>query len=188
MLALESDMQGAAGVVVNSPTPVAVISRMDYRQLAGYTTLLLIVNVVLILSPHLPVIGVESHGARSWINLGMRLQPGEFAKITVILLDAGLIARYGAQLDDFREYLKVLGIMAVPFLCIMTQPDLGTGLVYLFIDAVALVMGGARLRHLLITLAGVRATQVNLYDIVLDYLDSQGMWDAQRIGEAQADA
>lgn len=130
-----------------------IISRMDYRQLAGYTTLLLIVNVVLILSPHLPVIGVESHGARSWINLGMRLQPGEFAKITVILLDAGLIARYGAQLDDFREYLKVLGIMAVPFLCIMTQPDLGTGLVYLFIDAVALVMGGARLRHLLITLA-----------------------------------
>ncbi len=56
---------------------------------------------------------------------------------TVILLDAGLIARYGAQLDYFREYLKVLGIMAVPFLCIMTQPDLGTGLVYLFIDAVA---------------------------------------------------
>lgn len=126
--------------------------QLDYRQLASYTTVLLIINVVLILSPHLPVIGVESKGAQSWINVGMQLQPGEFAKITVILLDASVLARYGGNLDDPREYMKALGYIAVPFLCIMTQPDLGTGLVYLFIGAVTLVMGGSRLKFLLITL------------------------------------
>lgn len=126
--------------------------QLDYRQLSSYTTVLLIINVALILSPHLPVIGVESKGAQSWINVGMQLQPGEFAKITVILLDASVLARYGGNLDDPREYMKALGYIAVPFLCIMTQPDLGTGLVYLFIGAVTLVMGGSRLKFLLITL------------------------------------
>ena len=117
--------------------------------------LFLVVNIVLILSPHLPVIGVTTMGATSWVKIGPlpQLQPGEFAKITVILLDAAIMARYGGKLDDVREYLKAVGLMLVPFACIMTQPDLGTGLVYLFIGAVALVVGGARPKYLLITLA-----------------------------------
>ena len=127
--------------------------QLDYRQLSSYTTVLLVINVVLILSPHLPVIGVESKGAQSWINVGMQLQPGEFAKITIILMDAALVARYGGRLDDLREYLKVILFILVPFLAIMTQPDLGTGLVYLAIGAMALVAGGARPKYLLITLA-----------------------------------
>lgn len=52
-----------------------------------------------------------------------------------------------------REYLKVVFFILVPFLAIMTQPDLGTGLVYLAIGAMALVAGGARSKYLLITLA-----------------------------------
>lgn len=129
-----------------------VMYRIDYRQLAGFTTLLLVVNVALILSPHLPFIGVEQKGAQSWINIGMQIQPGEFAKITVILLDASVMARYGGRLDDLGEYAKALAYIAIPFLAIMTQPDLGTGLVYLVIGAVTLVMGGARVKYLLVTL------------------------------------
>ena len=139
--------------------------QLDYRQLSSYTTVLLVINVVLILSPHLPVIGVESKGAQSWINVGMQLQPGEFAKITVILLDASVLARYGGRLDDPREYMKALGYIAVPFLCIMTQPDLGTGLVYLFIGAVTLVMGGSRLKFLLITLGAFVAAIAAVFAI-----------------------
>lgn len=143
----------AVGIVV-----MIVFWRFDYRRLSEFTTLFLIVNVVLILSPHLPLIGVEAKGAQSWINVGMQIQPGEFAKITVILLDASVMARYRGKLDDPREYLKALGLMLIPFVCIMTQPDLGTGLVYLFIAAVALVVGGARPKFLLLTLlAGVIA-------------------------------
>ena len=128
--------------------------RFDYRRLSDFTTVFLIVNVVLILSPHIPGLGTDAGmGAKSWIKLGMQIQPGEFAKITVILMDASVMARYGGRLDDPREYMKALGIMLVPFLCIMTQPDLGTGLVYLCIAAFALVMGGARAKYLLITLA-----------------------------------
>ena len=131
---------------------MVVLWSFDYRRLAEMTRNLLIVNIVLILSPHLPIIGVNTMGATSWINIGIQVQPGEFAKITVILMDASIVAKYRGKLDDPREYLKAVGLMLVPFICIMTQPDLGTGLVYIFIAAVALVMGGARPRFLLATL------------------------------------
>jgi rod shape determining protein RodA len=140
-----------AGVAVGAVIMVVIWS-FDYRRLSDYTTVFLIVNIVLILSPHLPVIGVTTMGATSWIDIGVQIQPGEFAKITVILLDASIMARYGGKLDDVREYLKAVALMLVPFVCIMTQPDLGTGLVYLFIGAVALVVGGARPKYLIITL------------------------------------
>lgn len=88
----------AAGIVA-----MIVAWRFDYRRLSDFTTLFLIVNVVLILSPHIPGLGVEAKGAQSWIKLGIQIQPGEFAKITVILLDASVMARYGGRLDDARE-------------------------------------------------------------------------------------
>lgn len=151
----------------------------DYRLLSGMVGVLLVVNVLLILSPHLPIIGVEAKGAQSWIKVGIQLQPGEFAKVTVILLAASVVARYGGRLDDAREYLKSVGILLIPFLCIMTQPDLGTGLVYLFISAVALVVGGARPKFLLLTLlAGVLAIiAVFAIDEVLKYETSPGEYE-----------
>lgn len=132
---------------------MVLVWRFDYRRLSDFTTIFLVVSIVLILSPHIPGLGTDAGmGAKNWIKLGIQVQPGEFAKITVILLDASIMARYGGRLDDPREYAKTLGMMLVPFACIMTQPDLGTGLVYLFIGAVALVVGGARPKYLLITL------------------------------------
>lgn len=132
---------------------MVLVWRFDYRRLSDFTTIFLVVSIVLILSPHVPGLGTDAGmGAKNWIKLGIQVQPGEFAKITVILLDASIMARYGGRLDDPREYAKALGLMLIPFACIMTQPDLGTGLVYLFIGAVALVVGGARPKYLLITL------------------------------------
>ena len=143
-----------AGVAVGAII-MALIWMFDYRRLSEYTTLFIVLNVALILSPHVPGIGVNTMGATSWVKIGPlpQIQPGEFAKITVILLDASIMARYQGRMDDVREYCKAVCLMLIPFVCIMTQPDLGTGLVYLFIAAIALVVGGARLKHLLITLA-----------------------------------
>ena len=138
----------AVGIVA-----MAALWHFDYKNLAGYVKLFLIINVALILSPHLPFIGVHTMGATSWIKIGMQVQPGEFAKVTVILLDAAIVAQYNDRLSQPRIYLKALGLMLVPFAAIMTQPDLGTGLVYLFIGAVALLVSRAPVRFLLITVA-----------------------------------
>lgn len=151
----------------------------DYRKFGALTYPLLIVSVVLILSPHLPGIGRTVMGATSWIYIGMQVQPGEFAKVTVVLFAASLLARYNGRLDSAREYCKCVALLLVPFLCIMTQPDLGTGLVYLFISAVVLVMGGARLRFLLISLGLFIAAICCVFavDEVLKYQLEDGTWE-----------
>ena len=148
----------AAGFVL-----MLLVWRFDYRKLEGYAPVLLVVTLALILSPHLPGIGVTNNGATSWINVGTQIQPGEFAKITVILLDAAVVSRYGGRIDDPREYLKVLAYILVPFLAIMTQPDLGTGLVYLVIGAFSLVMGGTKARYLLVTLGACALAVVAVF-------------------------
>ncbi len=151
----------AIGVVL-----MLLIWRFDFRRLADYSIVFLIINIVLILSPHIPGLGTDAGtGTQSWIYIGMQVQPGEFAKITVILMDASVMARYNGKLDDPGQYLRALVIMLIPFICIMTQPDLGTGLVYLFIMAVALVIGGARVKYLLITLAAAIAAVILLFGV-----------------------
>ncbi|MDD6651708.1 MAG: rod shape-determining protein RodA [Eggerthellales bacterium] len=145
--------------------------KIDYHQMSDYVMFFLIVNVVLIFLPALPVVGLEVNGARSWFKLGpLSFQPGEFAKVSVILLAACVVSRYGGNLNRADEYLKALLIMAVPFVCILTQPDLGTGLVYLFIGGVALIIGGARAKYILITLAVIAGGIIALFtlDPILD--------------------
>ncbi len=157
----------AVGVVL-----FVLITRMDYHVLSGYTTVFLIINVVLLLSPHIPGIGVEVNGGQSWINVGIQLQPGEFAKVTVVLLAASVMARYGGRLNDLREFIKALLILAVPFICVMTQPDLGTGLVYLMIAGFALIIGGANWRFIVVTIAVLVAlvAAILMIDPLLDQL------------------
>lgn len=153
--------------VVAGAVIMFVLFRFDYHQLSHYLVLFLIINVVLILMPHAPIIGMSAKGATSWVSIGgSSFQPGEFAKVTVILLDASVVSRYGGRLNDPREYLKSLGIMLIPFICIMTQPDLGTGLVYLFIAGVALVVGGAKPQFIWLTLGVLVVGVVGLF--VLD--------------------
>ena len=155
---------------------MALVWAFDYRKLAGATKPLLIITVVLILSPHLPVIGVTTMGATSWINIGMQVQPGEFAKVTVVLFAASLVSRYNGQLGELREYCKVVGLLLIPFICIMTQPDLGTGLVYLFISATVLVMGGARVKYLVWSVVLLVAVIVSVFfvDELLKYTTEDG--------------
>ncbi len=168
------------GVAVGAICMLA-LWHVDYRRFGDMWLVFLIVSVALILSPHIPGLGTDAGmGATSWIKIGIQVQPGEFAKVTVILLAASLVARYGGQLDQAREYAKVLGILLVPFLCIMTQPDLGTGLVYLFISAMALIVGGARPKFLLVTLlVGILAVAALLLvdEFVFKYETSPGVYE-----------
>ncbi len=160
----------AAGLVA-----MVVLWRVDYRVVSNMTVPLLVVTLALILSPHVPGLGTDAGmGARCWINVGIQIQPGEFAKIAVILLDASVLARYGGRLDDVREYLKVLGYILAPFVAIMTQPDLGTGLVYLFIGAVTLVVGGVRVKYLLITLGACVAAVALVFAVDQLYVTATG--------------
>lgn len=161
----------ALGICIGIVLMVA-LWMFDYRKLSGMVLPLLILDVVLLLSPHIPGIGITVSGATSWVNIGIQFQPGEPAKLVTILLMAAVVAKYRGAINSGREYLKVLGIIAIPFVCIMTQPDLGSGLVILIIGMTVLFVGGANRKWLLITLAVaiVGIAGILILDPVLDSL------------------
>ena len=173
----------AAGIVA-----MVVLWRVDYRVVSNMTMPLFVVSLLLILSPLVPGLGTDAGmGARCWINVGIQIQPGEFAKITIIMLDASVLARYGGRLDDPREYLRALGYILAPFVAILLQPDLGTGLVYLFIGAVVLVVGGARLKYLLITLGACAAAVALVFAVDQLYVTITGSQEYLILKQYQRD-
>ncbi|MGI6216644.1 MAG: rod shape-determining protein RodA [Coriobacteriales bacterium] len=155
-----------------------IMWKIDYSVFAPAMIPLLVIDVILLLSPHLPIIGYSAGGATSWVNIGIRFQPGELAKVVTILLMASIVSRYQGRIDDPKEYMKCLGVLLVPFLCIMTQPDLGTGLVFLVIGFTILFIGGANRKLLIITIVVLIAliALVFLIDPVLDDLFGQDVF------------
>lgn len=133
-----------------------VVWRYDYRALANMTTVLLVLDVVLMLLPHVPGLGANAKGMTGWIVIpliGLRFQPSELAKIITILLMAGLTAQYNGKIETLRDYVRLCAILCVPFFLILSQPDLGTGLVILVLGATIIICGGAKRSWVLVTIA-----------------------------------
>ncbi len=132
---------------------MAIAWWFDYRKLSNALIPLLILDVLLLLSPHFPGIGHSSNGATSWIIIfGQQIQPGEFSKVVTILLFAAMLAKYEGHLSDLKDYLKALAVIMIPVLCLLTQPDLGTALVIFAIGFTILFVGGASRKYMFITL------------------------------------
>ncbi len=75
------------------------------------------------------LIGTSAMGAQSWINIGgFYVQPSEFAKLAAILLLAGVLSRFPVERPV--DLLRPTGMIALPWLLVFIQPDLGTSLVF----------------------------------------------------------
>lgn len=88
------------------------VARIDYhfwRRFAIPAYLVSVVLVLLVLTP----LGIESHGARRWLNLGLSLQPAEVAKVGMIIFFASVICKIGKQIETPRGFLYTIG-MATP--------------------------------------------------------------------------
>jgi rod shape determining protein RodA len=127
---------------------------VDYRQLSRSAYALLAFGIALLIGVW--GFGRVAFGARRWLTLGpLSFQPSELVKIFLILS----FARYFSDTHRqgrlrFRDLLIPLIMVAIPFVLIAKQPDLGTALV-LFVMAILLVFAsGFPLKPLLI-LAGI---------------------------------
>jgi rod shape determining protein RodA len=82
------------------------------------------------------IIGVSALGAQSWISIGgFNVQPSEFAKVAAILLLAHVLSRYPVERPV--DLVRPVATIALPWLLVLVQPDLGSSLVF---GAVLLVM------------------------------------------------
>ena len=75
------------------------------------------------------LIGTTALGAQRWISVGpLNVQPSEFAKIAAILLVAAVLSRHPVERPV--DLLRPFGVIAIPWLLVFIQPDLGTSLVF----------------------------------------------------------
>jgi cell division protein FtsW (lipid II flippase) len=107
--------------------------RQDFRRLESYKYVIGFGALVLLVMPALPGIGREINGARLWVGRGeFQFQPGEFAKILMIVFLAGYLREKRevlaqGRLKDFGPLLLIWGgAMAV----LVQTNDLGSGLLY----------------------------------------------------------
>ncbi len=117
---------------------------LDYRILGRYAYILHAFGILLLLVVLL--FGKGVFGSQRWLVLGgVRLQPSEFVKLTLILA----LARY---FDD-SKYEGTLGLRQLlapgllvlfPFLLVAQQPDLGTALTLLLIFGAVVFVAGLR--------------------------------------------
>ena len=133
-------IQGAAyligfGVIV-------FLANMDYTVLQEFEKPLYIFSILFLLTPYLPFIGVESHGARSWINLGFTtFQPSEIVKITFVLLTANYLQRNRDKLFTFRSVMMA-ALYSAPFILIVLKDDFGSAVVFIVMWIVMLFFAG----------------------------------------------
>ncbi len=97
----------------------------------------------------IPVIGVESYGAKRWINLGFStIQPSEFAKFGLVIFVAAQTAVYGA--DKFHTMaVPLLGGLSVCLL-LMLEPNMSVTVCVFTVVFSMLFFAGAKIRHLLL--------------------------------------
>lgn len=87
--------------------------------------------VILLLLVTLAV-ATDIKGSRSWLMLGpVHLQPAEFAKFATGLALAKLLGSYRFELTTPQNFLKAVGLIALPMLIIILQKEAGSALVFL---------------------------------------------------------
>ncbi len=128
---------GLAGLVV------AVL--FDYRTLLKISFPLYCATLLPLV--YLLFFGVRIQNVKSWIRFGsFQFQPAELAKISTALLVAYLFENEDDGKLRISAFVKLGAIVAVPFLLVFLQPDLGLALTMLPLLAVGLFFGGLPVR------------------------------------------
>ena len=95
--------------------------------------------------------GVEGDaGAKSWINIGIRVQPSEIAKVLIIITLGHLLPAITRRWIGMTTMFKSLIHIGVPTAIIFIQPDLGMAIVFGVMWMVMVWAAGLRLKHIAI--------------------------------------
>jgi rod shape determining protein RodA len=135
----------AIGFVVGflGAIPLAII---DYRVWRRFLRPIYGLAIVMLLA--VTLMGATVNGSTSWLDVGpVQVQPSEFAKPLMIVVLAGFFAE--KAVGEHEVFLKALGIIAVPGLLVLVQPDLGTATVFGAVFLIMAYVAGARLIQLL---------------------------------------
>ncbi|MBI4388005.1 MAG: rod shape-determining protein RodA [Candidatus Omnitrophica bacterium] len=121
---------------------------IGYRKLLNLSTILYWFSVVVL--GLVLFVGHTRHGAQRWLPLGpLALQPSEFCKLATILMLSQFLAERVKEYGQIKSFLIGVFLIAIPFVLIFKQPDLGTALIFIPMLLGMLFAWGIRLRYLL---------------------------------------
>ena len=131
-----------------------LLSNVKSSTLKKVSPLLYLVGLALLGMVFLPVLGVESYGAKRWLNLGFfTIQPSEYAKFFMVMA----IARFASEADmkKFVNVLFVLFLGGAVCVLIMLEPNMSITMCAVAVVFVMLFASGARIKHLALLIVPV---------------------------------
>lgn len=116
----------------------------DYQQLRKWSTILYLLTIVMLFGLFFtaPIQNVQR-----WYRipgLGMAFQPSEYGKLFVVIALSAFLESRTHVIKSSKTTWQAIGLLALPFLLILKQPDLGTALVLFPIGLVMFYFGGMR--------------------------------------------
>ena len=153
--------------------------RHDYRTLESYRYLFGVAAIGLLLLPSVPGLGREVNGARLWVDLGVvQFQPGELAKICLILFLAGYLREKRESLArlQLKDVGPLLAIWGAAMLVIVVTNDLGSALLNFGIFLAMLYVATGRALFVASGLALFVAGAAVLYNAIGHVQDRVTIW------------
>jgi rod shape determining protein RodA len=130
---------------------------VDYHTLARWSLVGYWAMMVCLVAVLVPFIGqTHASGARRWIDLPFfQFQPSEFAKLAFILAVGNFLSRPPGELKQPEIFWQGIGLLVLPFILILKEPDLGSALVLLPTGLVMMLVAGTPRRYLVRLVGGV---------------------------------
>ncbi len=148
---------------------MVIIMLVDYELLIKISPIFYGIFLILLLAV---LFTTPVNGATSWFDIGaFSFQPGEFAKIFVILFLALIITKIQKkgekEINRPTRLLILLAILGLPVLLIIKQPDYGTAAAFIIAIAMMLITAGIDKKYIIITAILIAIAVPLLYNFVL---------------------
>lgn len=148
---------------------MVIITKIDYHFISKCSYVIYGIFILLLIA----VLFTEPiNGATSWFNIGFfSFQPGEFAKVFVVIFLATIITKIQQQgrleVNRVSKLAIILGALALPILLIILQPDYGTALAFIVAIVFMLFAAGIDKKYIIVSIALVVILLPLLYFFIL---------------------
>ncbi len=127
-------------------TIMACSNYRDLKPLVWIFYVLCLILLVVVL-----FFGLKIYGARRWLDFGtgIRLQPSELAKLAVLLLLSYVMTSSTFNINRFRSVAWAGLLVAIPFLLIAKEPDLGSAIILLPVFIGLIFIAGLKWKYII---------------------------------------
>jgi rod shape determining protein RodA len=146
-----------------------IASMIDYHTLLGQVPILYALSVATLVATY--AVGMTAFGSRRWIGTASyHLQVSEFVKLVIVLLVARYLTELKTEHLELHDLLKLGGLVSLPMVMVMLQPDLGTALTFLPILAAGVFLMGFRWQYAVAAVVAIAlAAPVSYWFVLKDY-------------------